>query len=103
LVKRGFAPRRTIHFSCVPDEEIGGIDGMAKFLDTDVFKALNVGLALDEGIANPGAWPVVAGHARATQPAVNRSPVPPTATQPFGRSLSLSQLLTCVYDVSTDG
>ena len=55
LKSQGFAPRRSIHLSFVPDEEIGGSDGMAKFLATDVFKGLNVGLALDEGIANPGA------------------------------------------------
>lgn len=47
-------PLRSIHLSLVPDEEIGGIDGMAKFLETDIFKSMHVGLALDEGIANPG-------------------------------------------------
>ena len=35
------------------DEEIGGHDGMEKFVDTEVFKKLNVGFALDEGLANP--------------------------------------------------
>lgn len=46
-----------MHISFVPDEEIGGADGMAKFLETAVFKeTLNVGIALDEGIANEGAY-----------------------------------------------
>ncbi len=50
----GFQPRRTIHLSFVPDEEIGGTDGMAQFLETELFtQQLKVGLALDEGIANP--------------------------------------------------
>ena len=31
------------------DEEIGGNLGMAKFLETEEFKKMNVGLALDEG------------------------------------------------------
>ncbi|KAG7155623.1 Aminoacylase-1-like 3 [Homarus americanus] len=35
------------------DEEIGGIDGMAEFIETDIFKKLKVGFALDEGYANP--------------------------------------------------
>ena len=44
---------RTIHVTFVPDEEIGGIEGMKAFLCLPEFKALNVGLALDEGLANP--------------------------------------------------
>lgn len=35
------------------DEEIGGLDGMAKFVHTQDFKALNIGFALDEGLASP--------------------------------------------------
>ncbi|KPJ05663.1 Aminoacylase-1, partial [Papilio xuthus] len=35
------------------DEEIGGHDGMEKFVLTNEFKALNIGFALDEGMANP--------------------------------------------------
>ncbi|CAG8571804.1 3415_t:CDS:2, partial [Cetraspora pellucida] len=46
-------PCRTIHLSYVPDEEIGGEDGMEHFIETNDFKKLNVGFALDEGIANP--------------------------------------------------
>lgn len=37
----------------VLDEEIGGHDGMMKFVHTAEFKALKVGFALDEGIASP--------------------------------------------------
>ncbi|ELT90864.1 hypothetical protein CAPTEDRAFT_184037 [Capitella teleta] len=44
---------RTIHMSFVPDEEIGGHDGMEKFILHAAFKKLNVGFALDEGLANP--------------------------------------------------
>lgn len=46
-------PCRTIHLSYVPDEEIGGYDGMKLFVKSDDFKKLNVGFALDEGIACP--------------------------------------------------
>ena len=35
------------------DEEIGGVDGMCKWLETEHFKSLNMGFALDEGLANP--------------------------------------------------
>lgn len=53
LKESGFVPKRTIHICFVPDEEIGGYEGMAKFVETNDFKKLNVGFALDEGIASP--------------------------------------------------
>lgn len=40
--------------SYVPDEEIGGCDGMAKFVKHKVFKEMNVGFVLDEGQASVG-------------------------------------------------
>uniref|UniRef100_A0A0N5ABV2 tRNA-synt_2 domain-containing protein n=1 Tax=Syphacia muris TaxID=451379 RepID=A0A0N5ABV2_9BILA len=43
---------RTIHISFVPGEETGGSDGMERFVETDEFKALNAGFALDEGLAS---------------------------------------------------
>lgn len=54
LQQDGVRLKRTLHISFVPDEEIGGHDGMAKFVHTEDFKSLNVGFALDEGMANPG-------------------------------------------------
>ncbi|OLY84192.1 Aminoacylase-1 [Smittium mucronatum] len=54
LKEHGKNPLRTIHLLFVPDEEIGGEDGMMKFLHTPEFKEMNAGFALDEGIANPG-------------------------------------------------
>ncbi|CAH1115008.1 unnamed protein product [Psylliodes chrysocephalus] len=53
LKLQGVSIRRTIHISFVPDEEIGGVEGMKAFVDTNDFKNLNVGFALDEGIASP--------------------------------------------------
>lgn len=35
------------------DEEIGGLTGMVKFIETKEFKELNIGLALDEGQVSP--------------------------------------------------
>ena len=52
LLRSGFAPVRTIHFSFVPDEEIGGGQGMQVLLESTWFKAKNIGLALDEGLAS---------------------------------------------------
>uniref|UniRef100_A0A0N5C2W2 N-acyl-aliphatic-L-amino acid amidohydrolase n=1 Tax=Strongyloides papillosus TaxID=174720 RepID=A0A0N5C2W2_STREA len=43
--------QRTIHLIFGPDEEIGGKDGMEKFVKTEEFKKLNIGFALDEGLA----------------------------------------------------
>lgn len=44
---------RTVHLSYMPDEETGGANGMQQWVETAEFKALKVGFALDEGIANP--------------------------------------------------
>jgi aminoacylase len=49
----GTKPKRTIHLLYVPDEEIGGKDGMMWFHLTPEFAALNVGVCIDEGLANP--------------------------------------------------
>ncbi|XP_045474119.1 aminoacylase-1-like [Harmonia axyridis] len=43
---------RTIHISFVPDEEIGGLEGMKLFVETKEFEKLRVGVSLDEGIAS---------------------------------------------------
>ncbi|KAH7567886.1 hypothetical protein JRO89_XS07G0175400 [Xanthoceras sorbifolium] len=47
-----FEPTRTVHLLYVPEEEIGGFDGMAKFVDSDEFRDLNVGFVMDEGQAS---------------------------------------------------
>uniref|UniRef100_A0A452S4I3 N-acyl-aliphatic-L-amino acid amidohydrolase n=1 Tax=Ursus americanus TaxID=9643 RepID=A0A452S4I3_URSAM len=44
---------RTIHLTFVPDEEVGGHQGMALFVERPEFQALRAGFALDEGLANP--------------------------------------------------
>ncbi|XP_010544624.1 PREDICTED: aminoacylase-1 [Tarenaya hassleriana] len=54
LKSKGYSPVRTVHISYVPEEEIGGLDGMAKFAVSPEFRELNVGFAMDEGQANPG-------------------------------------------------
>ncbi|BFZ10856.1 hypothetical protein BsWGS_13895 [Bradybaena similaris] len=46
--------KRTFHVTFCPDEEIGGQTGMIAFVKTKEFERLNIGFALDEGIANPG-------------------------------------------------
>eukprot|EP00808_Paulinella_micropora_P014484 g2978.t1 len=50
--QRRFA--RTIHLTFVPDEEVGGADGMGQLVQSAAFKNLKVGFALDEGLASPG-------------------------------------------------
>ncbi|KAM3877704.1 aminoacylase-1-like [Diretmus argenteus] len=45
---------RTVHLMFVPDEEIGGQKGMETFVKHPEFQTLNIGFALDEGLANPG-------------------------------------------------
>ncbi|KAL3539143.1 hypothetical protein ACH5RR_002509 [Cinchona calisaya] len=53
LKASGFQPLRTVYLSFVPDEEVGGHDGAEKFADSEVFKKMNVGVLLDEGLASP--------------------------------------------------
>jgi len=48
-----FQPVRTIHLLYVPEEEVGGRDGMEKFVETEEFRSLNIAFALDEGLASP--------------------------------------------------
>lgn len=47
-----YTPLRTLHISYVPEEEIGGFDGMMKFVESREFEELNIGFMLDEGQAS---------------------------------------------------
>ncbi|KAF9273019.1 adenylate cyclase [Linnemannia elongata] len=51
--KEGRKPLRTIHLTWVPEEEVGGVEGMKLLVHHEEFKRLNVAFALDEGIASP--------------------------------------------------
>ncbi|KAI8054103.1 hypothetical protein BDF22DRAFT_682981 [Syncephalis plumigaleata] len=53
LKQTGWKPPRTIHLTFMPDEELGGLEGMSVFCKTPEFKALNVGFVLDEGQPSP--------------------------------------------------
>ncbi|XP_075970877.1 aminoacylase-1-like [Anticarsia gemmatalis] len=53
LKTAGVRLQRTVHISFVPDEEIGGVDGMGAFAASEEFKKLNVGFALDESVPSP--------------------------------------------------
>ncbi|KAG4136592.1 hypothetical protein ERO13_D07G015900v2, partial [Gossypium hirsutum] len=53
LKASGFQPKRSLYLSFVPDEEIGGHDGLEKLAQSDVFKNMNVDIVLDEGLASP--------------------------------------------------
>ncbi|EDW03378.1 GH11206 [Drosophila grimshawi] len=55
LKRSGARFKRTIHMSFVADEEMGGRRGMRPFVETEEFRALNVGFGLDEGLASPTA------------------------------------------------
>lgn len=45
--------KRTVHLVFTPDEEIGSANGAAKFVNSETFKKLNVGICLDEGVPSP--------------------------------------------------
>ncbi|KAL0840110.1 hypothetical protein ABMA28_015418 [Loxostege sticticalis] len=50
LKNAGVRLKRTVHISFVPDEEIGSVDGMEMFSESEEFKRLNIGFALDESM-----------------------------------------------------
>lgn len=52
MLKKDIKLKRTVHVIFVVDEEIFGPDGSKAFVNSDDFKALNVGFLLDEGIAS---------------------------------------------------
>ncbi|XP_047120519.1 aminoacylase-1-like [Schistocerca piceifrons] len=53
LKMRGVKLRRNVIITLMPDEEIGGADGMEKFVQSEDFHKLNVGFELDEGPVSP--------------------------------------------------
>ena len=64
LRRSGYFPKRTMFFSFVPDEEIGGVDGMNVLINSRWFNDINIGLAFDEGLANEsnGSYSVFYGE-----------------------------------------
>lgn len=52
LKQSGQTLERTLHLTYVPDEETDAIFGMKSFVRHDVFKSLNIGFAMDEGMTN---------------------------------------------------
>ena len=53
FIRNNIRLKRTLHSTFVPDEEIFGQEGLKSFIETKVFKEMNVGFTLDEGIASP--------------------------------------------------
>ncbi len=54
LRRTGFEPNRSIYVTFLPDEEIGGVDGMNVLTESDWFNSIKVAVALDEGLASEG-------------------------------------------------
>ncbi|RVE55107.1 hypothetical protein evm_000005 [Chilo suppressalis] len=76
---------RNVYMTLMPDEEVGAVAGMQKFLQSKEFKAMNVGFELDEGGAvnlpvlpvlyqDKAVWQIIvecrgtAGHGSSFQP-----------------------------------
>lgn len=63
LKREGVRLRRTLVVVFVPDEETGGSFGMAPFIKTEAFQKMNIGFAMDEGMASAGEeYPVFYGE-----------------------------------------
>lgn len=52
LVKEGLRPKRTIHWVMLPEEERGGYEGAGCFVTHPIFKKLNIGYSIDEGVSS---------------------------------------------------
>lgn len=52
LKASGFQPSHSIYIAVVPDEEIGGADGVGRFVQSERFTELDVRCVLDEGLAS---------------------------------------------------
>ena len=100
LKRLGHLPARSIHVSLMPDEEVGGLDGAARFVQSEIFSKLNVGLALDEGLANPGnAFSVFYGE-RASNWVILRTRGPTGHGSRFIKNTAIermTEILTRIY------
>uniref|UniRef100_A0A146M4Z9 N-acyl-aliphatic-L-amino acid amidohydrolase n=2 Tax=Lygus hesperus TaxID=30085 RepID=A0A146M4Z9_LYGHE len=65
LRKQGFQPTRTVILSFLPEEEVGGVEGMREFAETEEFKKLNVGFSLDEGVPSNSDHFIIYNNERA--------------------------------------
>ncbi|BES98985.1 N-acyl-aliphatic-L-amino acid amidohydrolase [Nesidiocoris tenuis] len=65
LIKQGFQPKRTVILSFVPEEEVGGVQGMMDFAETEEFRKLNIGFSLDEGIPSNSDHFIIYNNERA--------------------------------------
>lgn len=66
--------RRTLFLSFVPEEEVAGYLGMKLFSESAEFRALNIGVALDEGLArNEDKMTVFYGERHVFWPTVSNS------------------------------
>mmetsp|Transcript_18496 Transcript_18496/g.38741 ORF Transcript_18496/g.38741 Transcript_18496/m.38741 type:complete len:462 (-) Transcript_18496:799-2184(-) len=54
LLSENWRPLRNVHLLFVPDEEIGGEDGMSKFVESVDFSNFNFGVLMDEGLPVEG-------------------------------------------------
>ncbi|XP_050346742.1 aminoacylase-1-like isoform X2 [Nymphalis io] len=52
LIQNNSTLERTVHITVMPDEETGGHRGIVPFVDSEEFKSLNIGFALDEGFTS---------------------------------------------------
>uniref|UniRef100_A0A2A4JVA2 N-acyl-aliphatic-L-amino acid amidohydrolase n=1 Tax=Heliothis virescens TaxID=7102 RepID=A0A2A4JVA2_HELVI len=66
LKNAGVRLKRTVHISFVPDEEIGGVDGMRAFSLTPEFKNLNIGFGLDESAPSQHPSEIIAFYGERT-------------------------------------
>ena len=104
LTAVGWTPERTVHVSFLPDEEVGGLDGAALFVNSNEFKSLNVGIALDEGLANPeNAFSVFYGE-RASNWVILRATGPTGHGSRFVKDTAIEKMvriLTRIYSHRT--
>lgn len=97
-----FRLKRTVHVSFLPDEEVGGLEGASLFVSSNEFRDLNVGIALDEGLANPSnAYSLFHGE-RASNWVIIRAKGPTGHGSRFVKDTAIekmSRILTRIYSM----
>eukprot|EP00494_Astrolonche_serrata_P030438 UN30705 len=101
LKKMGKLPfERTVHLTCVPDEEVGGFDGLCKLVnDKQYFKQLNIGMGLDEGLACEGNSYTVFYGERAVQWIRIKAVGPAGHGSRFIKDTAVAKLIDCVNEI----
>ena len=92
----GIKLQRTVHLILVPEEEVGGFKGAKLLVETEQFKKLNIGYALDEGVPS-GKDQIL--HIKVSERKPIQIRLTATGTQGHGSKLRCNNPIHCLTQV----